>query len=68
MSTAAVLLPYIIGGIAEGGKLWLQWYIVSQAIQGKTKEEVIAMVDAEYEAFQKKDPATLKRFEITEEE
>lgn len=60
-----ILLPYLIGGIAEGGKLWLQWYVISQALRGKTREEVLALVDAEYEAFLKNDPETLKRFNIS---
>jgi hypothetical protein len=61
-----ILLPYLISGIAEGGKLWLQWYIISQALQGKTRDEVLAMVDAEYTTFTKKDPATLRKFNVGE--
>ena len=65
--TALALLPYVISGMAEAGKLGLQWFFISQALEGKTPEETRAYMDAEYEAFQKKDPATLTRFDVTEE-
>jgi len=65
---ASILLPYLISGIAEGGKLWLQWYCISQAMQGRTRDEVLSMVDAEYTAFLAKDPSTLKRFDVGDSE
>jgi hypothetical protein len=64
--TALALLPYIIGGMTEAGKLGLQWFFISQALEGKTAEETRAYMNTEYEAFQKKDPATLTRFEVSE--
>jgi hypothetical protein len=64
--TALALLPYIIGGMTEAGKLGLQWFFISQALEGKTSEETRAYMNTEYEAFQKKDPATLTRFEVSE--
>jgi len=65
MSSASfiALLPYIIGGMTEAGKLGLQWFFISQMLQGKTPEETKAIMDAEYDEFQLKDPATLTRFD-----
>jgi len=65
MSSASLiaLLPYIIGGMTEAGKLGLQWFFISQILQGKTPEETRAIMNSEYAEFQKKDTATLVRFD-----
>jgi hypothetical protein len=70
MSSASLvsLLPYIIGGMTEAGKLGLQWFFISQILQGKTPEETRAVMNAEYDEFQLKDTATLVRFGDDQEE